>query len=64
MSSKLERMCKDELVTCFEVDRIPWHMLGDTFKTANISVLRQSLYLNVQGDSGVKVGILVVDIIN
>ena len=43
-------------MTCFEVDKIPWHMRGDTFETTKISV---SLYLNVQDDSGGKVCILV-----
>jgi len=41
-------------VNCYEVDKIPWHMPGDTFEITKISVLRQSLYLNIQGDSGGK----------
>jgi hypothetical protein len=64
VKSKLESACKEELVTCFEVDRIPRHMPGDNFETTKFSVLRQSLYLNIQSDSGGNVGILVGDIIS
>jgi hypothetical protein len=54
-------MCKEQIMTCFEVDRIPRHTRGNTFETIKISVLRQSLYLNIQDDSEGKFGILVCD---
>jgi hypothetical protein len=64
VNSKLKRISKEKIVTCFEVDRIPRHMPGDTFETTKISALRQSLYQNIQGDSGEKVDIFVSDTIN
>lgn len=39
----LERMWKEVVVAYFEVDRMPRHMLGDTFETTKTSVDRKSV---------------------